>query len=277
MEMDYDIVKNPAGGYYLNERLLDNSEIKFLVDAIFSSKSLNGNKAKELANKITSSLSKNDRKDYSYILKSTQVNRTENSDAFYNIEIINEAISQNKRIAFEYLSADSQGKQTKRYGGMKYPCSPYYLVSNFGKYYVLANRDKFNTISPYRLDRITNIEIIDEKRKHPKDIEGFGASFDPAKYINDHIYLFGGEVIHAEINILSYSAIYYVLDWFGNNARIERSEDRTIKAYITCNEHAFYFWAMQYAETMEVVSPQSVVDRMCKTANEIIERSKRAR
>ena len=37
-DLNFDINKNPNGGYYLGQRDLDETEIKFLIDAVFSSK-----------------------------------------------------------------------------------------------------------------------------------------------------------------------------------------------------------------------------------------------
>ena len=42
IEYGYDIIKNPSGGYYLNERDFNENEIKYLIDALYSSKSIPG-------------------------------------------------------------------------------------------------------------------------------------------------------------------------------------------------------------------------------------------
>jgi len=67
--LDYDIVKNPKGGYALFSRLLDENEIKYINDAIFSSKVIPGKQAKQLSDKLSSILSKHQRKKYTYIIK----------------------------------------------------------------------------------------------------------------------------------------------------------------------------------------------------------------
>ena len=55
-------------GYYLASREFEPSEISFLVDALFSSKSLSSKQAQKLAEKLYASLSKYQKKDYPYIL-----------------------------------------------------------------------------------------------------------------------------------------------------------------------------------------------------------------
>ena len=86
IDYGYDIVKGSKGGYYLNEREFDESEIKFLVDALFSSNVITSNNAHSIIKKLYSSLSKYDRKDFTYVYKVKDVNRTKNNNVFLNIE-----------------------------------------------------------------------------------------------------------------------------------------------------------------------------------------------
>ena len=110
IELGYDICKGAKGGYALLFRVFDSSEIKFLIDAIYSSKLINGNQASNLADAISKTLSKYERKNYNYLHKSNEINRNINNDFFYNIELINEAIHNNKMISFQYITFNKSGK-----------------------------------------------------------------------------------------------------------------------------------------------------------------------
>ena len=80
--------KGKRGGYALFARDFDESEVRFLVDAKFSSKSISGPQAKKLTKKLSSFLSKHKRKNYEYLNKSDEINRTENKQVFFNIDVI---------------------------------------------------------------------------------------------------------------------------------------------------------------------------------------------
>ena len=97
IDLGFDIIKVPHKGCYLGERVLEPSEVSFIIDSLFSNKSISGKQAKELSNKLSNLLSKYQRKRYNYIYKAEQVNRTNNKELFYNIEIIQEAIEKNKK------------------------------------------------------------------------------------------------------------------------------------------------------------------------------------
>ena len=250
-------------------RLFDDSEITFLIDAIFSSKSISGKQAEQLANKCSSILSKYKRKNYSYLYKSEEINRTENKDVFLTIEIISEAIKNKKCISFQYLSYDENCKLNYRYNGYRYIVSPYYLINNFGRYYLICHRKKYNKIINFRVDYIKNVEIIDKEYIDIKTLEEYKNGFSISNYLNDHIYVFGGEIIKAKFLINNPASISYIVDWFKDNAKIYQ-EDNKIYAEIKCNENALYYWYMQYNEHFIIIEPISLIERVKKSAENIL-------
>ena len=197
-------------------------------------------KAKELASKVCKSLSKTDKNDYSYIHKSTEITRTNNKEFFFNIDIISEAIKNNKKIKFNYLSYNNKGKLIERLDGYRYTVSPYYLINNFGKYYLICNLDKYDEHTIFRLDFISNIELLDEDIKKISNVKSLGSDFNITKYINDHVYMFGGNVITAKVLIKKDYAITYIYDWFGKNATLHSVDDK-LYAYIKTDDKAFLY------------------------------------
>lgn len=273
-ELDYDINKSPRGGYALLSRDFDCTEIRFITDAIFSSKSISGKQALKLTNKLNSSLSKYQRKNYDFIYKSGDVNRSSNNEVFYILELIEEAKRRGKRISFQYLSFDEKGSKNIRRDGFRYIVSPYYSVNNNGRYYLICNyREKYRAIQSYRIDYMINARIEEDWPIKPieslKELEGF----DIAKYLNENIYLLAGEVINAEIELKDESSIQFVIDWFGSNAKIHKKDDK-ILVNIRCNESALFYWCMQYSECTKVISPESLKQRIIQEAQSILEKYK---
>ena len=260
-ELDYDIVKNGRMGYALYSRLLEDYEIKYINDALFSSKSITGKQTIAISNKLNSTLSRYKRKQYNYLYKSTSINRTSNEEIFYNIDLIQEAIANNKKISFQYITYDESGKEIFRYNGFRYIISPYYLINNFGKYYVLGHyRDKYKAIQNYRLDYLRNVEIESEDAVPLKTLKGM-ENLDIAKYINEHVYLFSEEVITAKIQILETYAIQYLYDYFGSDVRVFKEDDK-LYTRIKSSAYALYFWILQYGEAIKVVEPDDLIKRL---------------
>ena len=262
-ELNYSIEKD-SDGYYLSEREFDETEIKFLIDAIYSSKIITGKQANKLSKKLYSFLSKYQQKNYNYTYKSTDVSRAGNIDFFFNIDIINEAIAKNKKISFCYLSYDSSGNQIRRKNGYRYLVSPYYLINNSGKYYLLCNYDKYNELANYKVDYIVDIKLEDEDRKKPKDVKGLGDNFKISDYINDHIYMFGGDVITAKIRIDDKTRRHDIKDWFGTNVSFKKEGDIEY-ALVRSEENALFYWLLQYQEHFTLVEPISLIDKITKS------------
>ena len=271
-ELDYDINKSPRGGYALLSRSFDNSEIRYISDALFSSKSINGKQATELSNKLNSCLSRYQRKDYNFIYKSNEINRTDNKELFYTLELIEEAKRRGKRISFQYLSYDENGQPFTKMDGYRYIVSPYYSVNSSGRYFLICNyREKYRAISWFRIDYMINPKIEEDWLIKPiNSLEGV-KDFDIAKYLNDNIYLLDGEVITATIQIENPNHIQFIVDWFGKNAKTYKKDDK-LYADIKCNESALFYWYMQYSETMTIVSPQSLIDRVKQEAERILKK-----
>jgi predicted DNA-binding transcriptional regulator YafY len=269
IDFGYDIVKTNAGSY-LASREFEPSEIRFLVDAVFSSKSINSKHARELSKKLSEFLSVYQRKQYKYVYKSDELNRTDNKELFFNIDIINEAIEKNKQIEFDYIKRTYKGDKVKKY---PYKVNPYCLINNQGKYFLVCNYDYFDNIGNYKLEKIHNIKILDTPIKPATQVKGFENGLDIAKYANENIYMFSTNSTKATVKIYSESATAYVEEWFGKNASLYEKEN-SIFADITANETSLIYWCLQYGEDIELLSPKDTRDKIKEIVKQINKRYK---
>ncbi len=267
IDLGFDIIKVPHKGCYLGERVLEPSEVSFIVDALFSSKSISGKQAKELSTKLSNLLSKYQRKKYNYIFKADEVNRTSNKELFYNIEIIQEAIENNKKISFNYIRPHYEKDNLQKV----YIVNPYFLVNNQGRYYLICNFDYYKEIGNYKVDFIKNIKILDEERKPITNIKGFERGIDISKYINEHIYVFGDKTINATIKLADDNSITYVMEWFGKNAKIYKKNNTTY-ADIVSSEKALVYWCLQYGESVELTEPTETRNKIKEKVKMICEK-----
>lgn len=267
IDFGYDIIKNKKG-CYLASREFEPSEIQFLIDAVFSSKSIDSRHSKELASKISSILSSYQRKQYNYVYKSNEINRTDNKELFYNIDIINEAIEKRKQISFDYsrFYYKDTGKKKK-----PYIVNPYFLINTQGKYFLVCNYDYFDEIGNYKVDRIRNIKILDNDAKPITDVKGFENGIDIVKYANENIYMFATKTIQAKVRIYDNWSTAYVEEWFGKNAKFYEKDD-IIYADIKANESSLIYWCLQYGESIELIEPVETRNRIKDIVQEMNKR-----
>ncbi len=267
IDFGYDIVKTNSG-CFLASREFEASEIRFLIDAVFSSKSIDSRHSRELANRLSNLLSLYQRKQYKYIYKADELNRTNNKELFYNIDIINEAIEKNKQIQFEYNRFCYKDNNKKK---KPYIVNPYCLINNQGKYFLVCNYDYFDEIGNYKLERIHNIKILDTDIKPIKQVKGFENGLDIAKYANENIYMFATNSVNATIQIYDDWATAYVEEWFGKNATFYE-KDNKIYADVVANESSLIYWCLQYGEVIELITPTTTREKIKDILKEMSKR-----
>lgn len=264
-DMGFDIVYLDKGGVYLGARKFEPSEVSMLVDAIFSSKTIDSKHARELSEKLYSDFSSYQRKHYNYTYKANEMIRSDNKQIFYVIDTLNTAIEKRKRVSFDYISYAATGDVAN-----PAKVSPYCLVNNNGKYYLVCSRHAKWGLSNYRIDRIKEIKILDEDATRIEEVKGCTKDFDISKYANEKIYMFGGDSVLADIYVKKESALAYIYEWFGNNTHI-RTVDGKLVATVRSNEKALIYWALQYCETMELLAPESTRQKVKKYVKNLAE------
>jgi predicted DNA-binding transcriptional regulator YafY len=185
--------------------------------------------------------------------------KTDNRQVFYNIDIIDEAIEKGKKISFKYLDYGADKKQhvkCRRDGSERvYIINPYQMAAKDGRYYLICNYDKYNDISNYRVDRITDIEMLDEKVKPFEELEGAnGRKFNLSDYMKQHIYMYASDNVRAKFRI-NKSLISDVIDMFGMDIRFYDEKEETVCVSANVNEQAMVQYARNYVPDIVVLEP----------------------
>lgn len=263
-----DIAKKRNVGCALIGRIIDNSELSFLIDAVFSSKSIASNQAQNLVKSLMSENSIYEQKRYDYVFKADEISRYNNKEFFYTIDTIIRAIEDNKQISFTYNEFMTNKKTKTRFNGKEFIINPYFMINNRGKYYLICNYYKYDTLANYKIECISNIKILDTPIRPLNDLKDT-KDFDIGKYVNEHIYMFSGSTIEATIKLSNPKIINDVVDWYGNDIVVKEKDDGL---YITIkvNEQTFLYWALQYGLNIEIIKPVATKKKYIEMLKEII-------
>lgn len=238
-------------------REFDDSELRLLIDSLLFSKNIPYTQCKKLINKLVGLSNIYFNKKVNHICNLPD-NQPRNKELFYTIDMLDEAISQNKKVAFIYNSYGPDKKlHPKR--ETEYIINPYQMVATNGRYYLICNYDKYDTLVNYRIDRITNIRILDEARKPIKNLAD--GELNLPKHMAEHVYMYAGESIRAKFKAKNY-LIDQVVDWFGVDANISPIDEDECMVTVQVNREAFFCWAMQYSIHTEVVEPADMRERV---------------
>lgn len=163
IELGYDIsiYEDNGAGYYLRSRELEQSEVLLLTDAVYSFPFIPAKQTEQLVQKLQKQLSIHQRKRYRYLTISRQDRKTDNRQVFWNIEQLDEAIEQKKKIKLSYLH---YGLDKKQHETKTYTLSPYEMVYMNERYYLICVPDHDPHTRLYRIDRMKDIQLLDESR-----------------------------------------------------------------------------------------------------------------
>ena len=268
IDKGYDIVKRGNLGVYLGLRDFEEGELLFLIDAIYSSRSMPTKYARDLVDKLTKDHSIFEKQKVKHLEKIDDGSRSSNKQLFYTIEVLNEAIEQGKKVEFQYGIYGLDKKLKPKKDGKIYKVNPYYMVNNHGKYYLVCNYDKYDNIGNYKIECITNIKILNEPIKPIQSLPG-QENFSIKEYMQEHIYMMAGNSVDAKIKIENENRINDIVGWFGDKVRIY-SDNKGIFAELSVNEDALIYWALQYGESVEVVEPEATREKMTTTLKNIL-------
>ena len=265
-EAGYDIETTKKGSY-LATRTFEDSELKLLIDGVLSSKHITPKQSKELIEKLCAQSNKYFKKHVKNIYSVQDWNKTENVTVFYNIEIIDEAIDLERQIKFDY---NKYGADKKMHRSATHTVSPYQMILHNQRYYLMGYNEKWQHIQYYRMDRITDIELLDTIRTPLKSIKGFEYGIDYKRFSQSMPYMFFDEPQPIEF-IADGWVIDQIIDWFGKDIRIEERQDGRFLVKVQASVNAMEYWAMQYLNAVEVLSPLELRERIRKniqSANE---------
>ena len=259
--------------FYL-EREFSDSELRLLIDGLLFSKHIPYSQCKELVGKLEG-LSNQYFKSRVRYIKTLPDNSPTNRQLFYTIEILDEAISKGKQVSFNY---NHFGRDKKRHptldddgNAKEYIINPYQIAATNGRYYLICNYDKYDNVSNYRLDRITNIKLLDTPVKSQSKVKGLENGFNLPKHMAEHLYMFSGESIPVTFTAKKY-LLNDLLDWFGKDIAFTGETEDEVTVRVTVNEQAMRRWAMQYALHIKILSPTSLAAQMKKDLTEALEK-----
>ena len=246
--------------FYL-KRPFEDSEIRLLIDAIMFSMNISDKHRKDLANKLCRLSNKRFKARVKHIVcVNNDVNH--NQQIFANIEAIDEAITLNRKIRFEYMEYGTDKKlyprKNQEGNARTYVINPYQMAAKEGKYYLICNYDKYDHISNYRIDRIKNIEILDEKIKpFEKLSESGGGRLDLNTYMKEHIYMYSSAIEKVTFRIVR-AMISDVIDVFGGDISFKDETDTHVTVVAKVNTRAMMQFAKNFAPDVEVLKPESL-------------------
>ena len=256
-----EVEGEPVGNryhYHVVSRPFELPELKLLVDAIQSSKFITERKTNVLIRKLEKLVSK-----YEAIKLQRQVYvsgriKTMNESIYYTVDTIHNAISENRKIRFQYFQWNVKKEMELRHNGAYYHISPWGLSWDHENYYLVGYDSDAEKIKHYRVDKMLHLQMTEEEREGKEHF----ARMNMADYAKKSFSMFGGK--EQEVKLLVENRLAgVIIDRFGKNVMLipvdEEHFSVNVDVYVS---NQFLGWIFSLGESVKIVEPDEVVERM---------------
>ena len=176
------------------------------------------------------------------------------------VDAIHHAISENKKIRFQYFQWNVKKEMELRHNGAWYHISPWGLSWDDENYYLVGYDSDGGKIKHYRVDKMLHIQMTDEKREGKECFK----KLDMADYARKSFGMYGGKEQKVKLRVANDLA-GVIIDRFGKNVMMIPEDE----AHFTVNvdvhvSKQFLGWIISLGEGVKIISPDEVVDQMKK-------------
>ena len=261
--------------YYLASYEFDPHEIKILSDCIYASKFITKKKSSELVKKLfslstidcTYSIERN-----SYIDDRA---KTLNEEIFYNIDKINTAINDNKKICFHYYSYNEYKQFVPRLNEdniiKDYCINPVSMILQRDKYYLVGENIKHRgELINYRIDRIKKLDILEEEIDDLSHIDECKNKFNPVEYTKKSFKMYSGKEVSKIVLEVNKKLLNVLIDELGKDVNLRKIENNLYKVEFECKmNRGIIMWILQQGDNVKVIYPQSLIDSIKEEVRKI--------
>ena len=239
------------------------SELRLLIDGLLFSRSVPYQQRKLLIDKLgkLSSVHFNKRMNH---IRCMSPDSPQNSELFYTIDVLDEAISSSRQVEITYNQYGTDYKLHPTYAEdgqtlKRHTLNPYQLVANDGRYYLICNNDHHEYVGTYRVDRITDVKMLEKKTKPMSQVKGLENGLNLQDHIYQNIEMFVGEIIDVEF-LIQRSMIGVIIDFFGKNVSFHESETGLVTCKVKASYKSIKRWAVMFSNSVKILSPTTLVE-----------------
>ena len=252
-------IESKKDGSYIDYRGFEDSELHMLIDGVLSSKYITAKHSKDLIERLCGLSNKYFKSSVKHVYSVNEWSKTDNQALFLNIELIDNAIENCRQLHYDY---NKYGTDKKLHKSSQQYVSPYQMILHNQRYYLMAYSEYWGNMVFHRLDHITNMTVTDKIAIPIRSIKGYENGINYKEISSTMPYMYTDKTDRIDF-IADISIIDHIIDWFGADVKISNTGDeKKIMVSIKASPNAMEYWAMQYINHVEIVSPEYMRTRM---------------
>lgn len=248
----FDIIKNRStqNQYFIGSRVLELSELKMLVDAVQAARFITHDRAKDLIKRLTTLASPHQAGELKR--KLYVESRAADANVLAVVDMLYKAMQTKRTMTFLYCEYSPEKKHKHKHNGQLYEMSPYDLLWNNDRYYVLGYSKTHEGIRTFRVDRIDKPELTARSAVlKPKD-------YRIEDYRNRVFLMYDGPRQTVEL-LCDNDMMDAVVDKFGKKVQTAIVDDGhfSVTGEVSIGS-TFFAWVFNYAGKIRIQSPEDV-------------------
>lgn len=268
-DLGYEVMSTMVShekGYYVEDRSFSVPELKILIDAVHASSFITEKKSQELIEKLAALSGSYRAEVLTRSMVAFNTRKHSNEHIFYNVDHLENAILNHKKVLFRYFDLDENGQHVYRRDGHRYVVEPVALVFNEDNYYLSCYSSRHDSTSNYRVDRMEDVVVLEESCGE----KAMELRTQVAEYTEQAFKMYGGEATDVVLEFKR-NLIGAVYDRFGEDTKMIAAGENCIATVRVRISPVFWGWVFQFAGEMSILSPGWVVEAYRCQARKVIE------
>ena len=268
LDSGVDIVHNTGHSheYFVGERHFELAELKLLVDAVSASGFIPAKKSESFIKKLSALTSKHQAAELNRHLYVEQHNKIDSKVIYQTIDLLHKAINTDKQVTFKYFEYNQFKEKKYKHNNHTYKFSPYAMLWNRDRYYVIGYSDKHSKVVSFRVDRIEKLKISELPAVSKPQ------GFDIQLYTKSLFQMYGDDKISTVTLKCENSLMKHIIDRFGIDVKTAIFDDEHFTADIEVSiSSTFFGWLFGFGGKMKIIAPETAVSEYKTLASKMTE------
>ena len=190
---------------------------------------------------------------------------------YYTVDAIHNAISENRKICFQYFQWNVKKEMELRRDGAWYHISPWGLSWDDENYYLVGFDSDAGEIRHYRVDKMLHIRMSDEPREEKEHFR----KLDMADYAKKSFGMFGGKEQTVKL-LVDNSLAGVIIDRFGKEVMMIPADQEHFTVNVTVMvSSVFLGWVFSLGERVKILGPEEVAEKMREEGERLVRQYQR--
>ena len=256
----HDVARSHANGqsasYRIASRDFETVELKILMDAVAASRFIGAERSRHIMARLAAMAGVRDRQALLSSLEDVDLLKRTEGGRLFTAETLYRAILARRMVRFQMTDLGVPDKRPVLHrGGRIYEVSPYAMVWNSDRYYLIAWEDSRRRLITPRVDHLCSAAVLPERIAPPP------RKLDLQRYSTRRLKMYGGRVTAVTLECEN-RLLGKVVDAFGADFECVPVTPNRFRATVeTALGPTFFGWLFQYAGRIRLVGPPKACEQ----------------